>query len=90
MLCRRKDSTFDMVENVLTGRNMIALSDLTASEVAEKLRRHLGKGSFAWNKELFSITCSIGLAAVPGMGIHTRHALLESADKSLYLAKRES
>jgi diguanylate cyclase (GGDEF)-like protein len=60
-----------------------------AAEVAEKLRRHLGKSSFAWNNELFSITCSIGVAAVPDMGIDTWHALLESADKSLYLAKRK-
>jgi hemerythrin len=60
-----------------------------ASEVAEKLRRHLGKSSFAWNGDSFSITCSIGVAAIPDIGIHDWNALFESADKSLYRAKRK-
>jgi diguanylate cyclase (GGDEF)-like protein len=37
----------------------------------------------------FSITCSIGVAAIPDRGIDNWNALLESADKSLYLAKRK-
>jgi two-component system cell cycle response regulator len=60
-----------------------------ASAVAEKLRRHLGKSSFAWNGDSFRITCSIGLAAIPDIGIDEWNALLESADKSLYRAKRK-
>ena len=60
-----------------------------ASEVAEKLRRHLGQNPFAWNGDSFRITCSIGVAAVPDMGIDNWNALLESADKSLYRAKRK-
>jgi diguanylate cyclase (GGDEF)-like protein len=58
-----------------------------ASEVAEKLRRQLEKNSFAWNGDSFSITCSIGVAAVPDMGIDNWNSLLDSADKSLYRAK---
>jgi len=60
-----------------------------ASKVAEKLRRLLGKTSFAWSGDSFSITCSIGVAAVPDRGIDSWSALLESADKSLYRSKRE-
>jgi diguanylate cyclase (GGDEF)-like protein len=60
-----------------------------ASKVAEKLRRQLGKNSFTWNGDSFGITCSIGVAAVPDMGIDNWNALLESADKSLYRSKRE-
>ena len=60
-----------------------------ASEVAEKLRRQLEKSPFAWNGDSFSITCSIGVAAVPDVGIDNWHSLLESADKSLYRAKGE-
>jgi diguanylate cyclase (GGDEF)-like protein len=60
-----------------------------ASEVAEKLRRQLEKSPIAWNGELFSITCSIGVAAIPDIVIDDWNALLESADKSLYLAKRK-
>jgi diguanylate cyclase (GGDEF)-like protein len=60
-----------------------------ASEVADKLRRQLEKSPFAWNNDSFRITCSIGLAAVPDRGIENWNALLESADKSLYRAKRE-
>jgi diguanylate cyclase (GGDEF)-like protein len=58
-----------------------------ASEVAEKLRRQLEKNCFAWNGVSFSITCSIGVAAVPDMGIDNWNSLLDSADKSLYRAK---
>ena len=60
-----------------------------ASEVAEKLRRQLEKSLFAWNGDSFSITCSIGVAAVPDVGIDNWNSLLESADKSLYRAKGE-
>jgi len=60
-----------------------------ASEVAEKLRRQLEKSPFAWNGDSFSVTCSIGVAAVPDVGIDNWHSLLESADKSLYQAKAE-
>jgi diguanylate cyclase (GGDEF)-like protein len=60
-----------------------------ASEVAEKLRRQLRRNPFAWNGDSFGITCSIGVAAVPDMGIDNWNALLESADKSLYRAKRQ-
>ena len=60
-----------------------------ASEVAEKLRRQLEKSPISWNGELFSITCSIGVAAIPDIVIDDWNALLESADKSLYLAKRK-
>ena len=60
-----------------------------ASEVAEKLRRQLEKSSFAWNGDSFGITCSIGVAAVPEVGIDNWNSLLESADKSLYQAKGE-
>jgi diguanylate cyclase (GGDEF)-like protein len=60
-----------------------------AAEVAEKLRRHLEKSRFAWNGDSFSITCSIGVAAVSDRGIDNWNALLESADRSLYRAKRE-
>jgi diguanylate cyclase (GGDEF)-like protein len=59
-----------------------------AAEVAEKLRRQLEKSRFAWNGDSFSITCSIGVAALPDRGIDNWNALLESADKSLYRAKR--
>jgi diguanylate cyclase (GGDEF)-like protein len=58
-----------------------------ASEVAEKLRRQLQKSCFAWNGDSFSITCSIGVAAIPDMGIDNWNSLLDSADKSLYRAK---
>jgi diguanylate cyclase (GGDEF)-like protein len=58
-----------------------------ASEVAEKLRRRLEKNSFEWEGSSFSITCSIGVAAVPETNIAYRNELLSSADKSLYLAK---
>ena len=60
-----------------------------ASEVAEKLRRQLEKSLFAWNGDSFSITCSIGVAALPDVGIDNWNSLLESADKSLYRAKGE-
>ena len=60
-----------------------------ASKVAEKLRGQLGESSFAWNGELFSITCSIGVAAIPDIGIDDWNAFVETADKSLYRAKRE-
>jgi diguanylate cyclase (GGDEF)-like protein len=60
-----------------------------AWEVAEKLRRQLEKSPFEWNGESFNITCSIGVAAFPDLGIDTWHSLLESADKSLYRAKGE-
>jgi diguanylate cyclase (GGDEF)-like protein len=60
-----------------------------ASKVAEKLRGQLGKSSFAWNGESFSITCSIGVAAIPDIGIDDWNAFVETADKSLYRAKRE-
>jgi two-component system cell cycle response regulator len=58
-----------------------------ASEVAEKLRRQLEKSCFAWNGDSFSITCSIGVAVIPDMGIDNWNSLLDSADKSLYRAK---
>jgi diguanylate cyclase (GGDEF)-like protein len=60
-----------------------------ASEVAEKLRRQLEKSPFEWDGNSFNITCSIGVAAIPDMGIDGWHSLLESADKSLYRAKGE-
>jgi diguanylate cyclase (GGDEF)-like protein len=60
-----------------------------ASEVAEKLRRQLEKSRLAWNGDSFSITCSIGVAAVPERGIDNWYSLLDNADKSLYRAKRE-
>ena len=60
-----------------------------ASEVAEKLRRQLEKSPFEWNGKSFNITCSIGVAALPDLGIDNWHSLLESADKSLYRAKGE-
>jgi diguanylate cyclase (GGDEF)-like protein len=58
-----------------------------ASEVAEKLRRQLEKSSFEWDGNSFSITCSIGVAAVPETNIDCWNELLSSADKSLYRAK---
>jgi diguanylate cyclase (GGDEF)-like protein len=58
-----------------------------ASEVAEKLRRQLEKTSFEWEGNSFSITCSIGVAAVPETNIDYWNELLSSADKSLYRAK---
>jgi len=58
-----------------------------ASEVAEKLRRQLEKSPFEWDGKSFNITCSIGVAALPDLGIDNWHSLLESADKSLYRAK---
>ena len=58
-----------------------------ASEVAEKLRRQLEKSPFEWDGKSFSITCSIGVAALPDLGIDNWHSLLESADTSLYRAK---
>jgi len=60
-----------------------------ASEVAEKLRRQSEKSPFEWDGESFYITCSIGVAALPDLGIDHWHSLLESADKSLYRAKGE-
>ena len=60
-----------------------------AAEVAEKLRRQLEKSPFEWDGESFKITCSIGVAALPDLGIDNWHSLLESADKSLYRAKGE-
>ncbi len=60
-----------------------------ASEVAEKLRRQLEKSPFEWDSKSFNITCSIGVAALPDLGIDNWHSLLESADKSLYRAKEE-
>jgi diguanylate cyclase (GGDEF)-like protein len=70
----------------------IILPETTMSKalaVAKKLRWYLGKSSLACNGKSFRITCSIGLAAVPDRGIENWNALLESADKSLYRAKRE-
>jgi diguanylate cyclase (GGDEF)-like protein len=58
-----------------------------ASQVAEKLRRQLEKTSFEWEGNSFSITCSIGVAAVPETNIDYWNELLSSADKSLYRAK---
>lgn len=58
-----------------------------ASEVAEKLRRQLEKSSFEWEGNSFSLTCSIGVAAVPETSIDHWNELLYSADKSLYRAK---
>jgi diguanylate cyclase (GGDEF)-like protein len=58
-----------------------------ASEVAEKLRRRLEKSSFEWEGNSLSITCSIGVAAVPETNINYWNELLHSADKSLYRAK---
>jgi diguanylate cyclase (GGDEF)-like protein len=58
-----------------------------ASEVAEKLRRQLEKSSFEWEGNSFSLTCSIGVAAVPEANIDYWNELLYSADKSLYRAK---
>ena len=60
-----------------------------ASEVAEKLRRQLEKSRLAWNGDSFSITCSIGVAAVPDRGIDNWYSLLENADRSLYRDKGE-
>lgn len=58
-----------------------------ASEVAEKLRRQVEKSSFEWEGNSFSLTCSIGVAAVPEGNIDCWNELLYSADKSLYRAK---
>ena len=58
-----------------------------ASEVAEKLRRRLEKSSFEWEGSSFSLTCSIGVSAVPEANIDYWNELLYSADKSLYRAK---
>jgi len=58
-----------------------------ASEVAEKLRRQVEKSSFEWEGNSFSLTCSIGVAAVPETNIDHWNELLDSADKSLYRAK---
>jgi diguanylate cyclase (GGDEF)-like protein len=60
-----------------------------ASKVAEKLRRQLGQSLFAWSGESFNVTCSIGVAAIPDIGVDDWNAFVESADKSLYRAKRE-
>jgi diguanylate cyclase (GGDEF)-like protein len=60
-----------------------------ALEVADKLRRQLEKSPFAWNNDSFSITCSIGVAAVPDRGIDNWYSLLENADRSLYRDKGE-
>jgi diguanylate cyclase (GGDEF)-like protein len=60
-----------------------------ASEVAEKLRRQSEKSPFEWDGESFYITCSIGVAALPDLDIDNWQSLLESADKSLYRAKRK-
>jgi diguanylate cyclase (GGDEF)-like protein len=60
-----------------------------ASEVADKLRLQLEKSPFAWNGDSFSITCSIGVAAVPDRGIDNWYSLLENADRSLYRDKGE-
>jgi diguanylate cyclase (GGDEF)-like protein len=62
-------------------------SESKASEVAEKLRRQLEKSSFEWEGNSFSLTCSIGVAAVPETHINHWNELLCSADKSLYRAK---
>jgi len=62
-------------------------SESKASEVAEKLRRQVEKSSFEWEGNSFSLTCSIGVAAVPETKIDHWNELLDSADKSLYRAK---
>jgi len=64
-------------------------SESKASEVAEKLRRHLEKRSFEWEGNSFSLTCSIGVAAVPETNIDNWNELLHRADKSLYRAKEK-
>jgi diguanylate cyclase (GGDEF)-like protein len=60
-----------------------------ALEVAEKLRRELENSPFEWGGKSFNITYSIGVAALPDLGIDSSHSLRESADKSLYRAKGE-
>jgi len=58
-----------------------------AAEVAEKLRSLVEKTSFEWKGRAFSVTCSIGIASAPDSGIPDWNALLDKADKALYMGK---
>jgi len=60
-----------------------------AGEVAEKVRRLVEKTSFERDGRTFNITCSIGIASAPDSCIRDWNALLDKADKALYMGKGE-
>ena len=61
--------------------------EVSALQVAEKLRKKLKNSVFQWNQGAFSITCSTGVAAITNEGVHDWNQLLHEADKALYRAK---
>jgi diguanylate cyclase len=58
-----------------------------AGEVAEKVRRLIEKTPFEQGGRTFNITCSIGIASAPDSCIRDWNALLDKADKALYMGK---
>ncbi|WP_153109389.1 HDOD domain-containing protein [Propionivibrio limicola] len=58
-----------------------------AEQIAERMRMHIEKAVFRWNKQRIPVTISIGLATA-GRGVDST-ALIETADTALYKAKKE-
>ena len=61
----------------------------TAIEAAEKLRAQVEQQVFEWNGQSLSVTCSIGTASIPEDKVEDWGALLDKADKALYMGKSE-
>jgi diguanylate cyclase (GGDEF)-like protein len=60
----------------------------TATQIAERIRRHVEQLPFRHDNSEFRMTCSIGIAAVVPADSVRAMALLTDADDALYAAKR--
>ncbi|OYT72772.1 MAG: hypothetical protein CFK52_03940 [Chloracidobacterium sp. CP2_5A] len=60
----------------------------SALDVAERLRRYIETRPVPTAAGNLSVTASFGVAALPSPGMTTPDALIEAADKALYVSKR--
>jgi diguanylate cyclase (GGDEF)-like protein len=86
-LCRKEDMVFRY-----GGEEFCILcpgTDLrVAADVAERIRRAIGMGVFAYGDRKLTVTVSIGIAALSPA--HTdADALMKDADRALYRAKQK-
>jgi len=67
---------------------LIETNQEEALEVARKIKAEIDSHPFKWQGEPMDVRVSIGLAAMPAVGINDSYDLLNAADRALYEAKR--
>ncbi len=89
ILARQKRAT-DVVAR-FGGEEFVVLCEQTdeagAVLLADRIREELGKTSFRAAGDVFSVTCSIGVATFPAAG-NDWETLFKAADDALYVSKR--